>query len=61
METIKRIHKGCGGEVKNRRCSKCGKAWSRLTYSLAGDIGKKWVRFDPEEYRKRIREGRDLL
>jgi len=57
---LKRYHKGCGGEVKNRKCLKCSKTWSRVKYYLASDIEEKQVRFDEEEYRKRIREGRDI-
>ncbi|KKN24482.1 hypothetical protein LCGC14_0894220, partial [marine sediment metagenome] len=31
MET-KKIHKGCGGEVSGRKCSKCDKVWTRTDY-----------------------------
>ena len=57
---LKHYHKNCGGEVKDRKCSRCGKVWSRVKYYLASDIEERQVRFDEEEYRKRIREGRDL-
>lgn len=57
---LKRIHRGCGGEVKNRKCLKCGKIWSRVKYYLASDIEEKQVSFDEGAYRKRIRNGRDI-
>ncbi len=58
---IKRVHKGCGGTVSNRKCSKCSKVWGRVSYYTASDIiDKKVSNFDPDEYRKRIRERRDI-
>jgi len=56
-----RIHKGCGGEVRNRRCLKCGKKWGLAGYLIASDIAEKEVKFDEKEYKKRIREGRDII
>lgn len=53
-------HKGCGGEVKDRKCQKCGKTWSRIRYSLTSEIEEKQVRFDEKAYRKRIRDGKDI-
>lgn len=35
---VKRYHKDCGGEIKNRKCLKCDKTWGRVRYYLAGDI-----------------------
>jgi len=55
-----KVHKGCGGEIKNRKCAKCGKTWSRLGYLLTGEVAKKGAGFDEREYKKRIREGRDI-
>jgi uncharacterized OB-fold protein len=57
---IKRTHKGCGGVILNSRCSKCGKVWGPLKWYFAKDIDDQEEKFDPKEYRKRIREGRDL-
>ena len=58
----KEIHIGCGGEVKNKVCLKCGKSWKTLNYLFTKDIqiveDKK--AFDKEDYKKRIREGRDI-
>jgi len=53
-------HKGCGGIIKKRKCDKCGKTWGRLGSLVSGDIENFKQGFDPEEYRKRIREHRDL-
>lgn len=57
---LKRWHKGCGGVIKDKKCLKCGKVWGRVKWYLASDIEEKSDRFDPDDYRKRIREGRDL-
>jgi len=56
-----KVHKGCGGEVKNRKCLKCGKKWGLASYLVTGEIVEKGVKFDEKEYKKRIREGRDIL
>lgn len=53
-------HKGCGGEIRNRKCSRCGKKFGRVGYLVSGAVVKEPVRFDAKEYRRRIREGRDL-
>ena len=56
-----RTHKGCGGEVRGRKCLKCGKVWGLASYFVASDIVEKSKgKFDPQEYRKRIRERRDI-
>lgn len=57
---LKKIHKGCGGEVKDRKCLKCGKVWSKFEYFLTSEVEEKREKFDEEAYKKRIREGRDL-
>jgi len=59
---LRRFHKGCGGEIIRRKCKKCEKVWGRVGYYLASDIEDRPndKRFDPKDYRKRIREGRDL-
>ena len=56
----KRTHKGCGGEVHNRKCSKCDKVWTRTQSFLGQGIKEVEEKFDPKEYRRRIREGRDI-
>ena len=57
----KRVHQGCGGEVKGRKCQKCGKVWKVVGYYLAKDIeDKQELRFDPDAYRKRIRNREDI-
>ena len=56
----KLIHKGCGGTIKKRKCTKCGKTWGRIGYVLTGNIESKKVRFDEEAYRRRIKEGKDI-
>jgi hypothetical protein len=60
MPEVRKVHRSCGGEVKHRKCSKCGHTWNRLTYIFANDIKEVEVKFDPAEYKKRIRSGRDL-
>lgn len=57
----KRVHRGCGGEIKHRKCQKCGKVWKVVGYYLTTDIEDvKEKRFDSDAYRKRIREKRDI-
>ena len=58
---IVRVHKNCGGEIVNRKCTKCGKTWSRARYYLTGEILDRAVGFDEGEYKRRIRERRDIL
>jgi len=53
-------HKNCGGTIEKRKCAKCGKTWGKLGSLISGDIENFKQKFDPEEYRKRIREHRDL-
>lgn len=55
-----RIHKGCGGAVKNGKCTRCNKKWGKLAGWLSGDIEEKEVTFNERAYKKRIRDGRDL-
>jgi len=61
------IHEGCGGQIVNRKCSKCGKEWNRLKYFLAKDIGAEAPKTHEEirnakerEYKQRIRRGEDI-
>jgi len=60
----KLIHKNCGGEVKNKICLKCQKSWGALGYLFTTEVQKveseENFRFDKEEYKKRIREGKDI-
>ena len=62
MAVIKR-HKDCGGEIKGRRCDKCGKFWSRKAYTFSREIEKvkptpdKPKEFSEYEYRMSIRRG----
>lgn len=55
-----KIHDKCGGEVRKRKCLKCGKTWSRARYWMTSEVSEKEVKFDEAEYKKRIRERRDL-
>lgn len=57
---IKRIHKGCGGEIVGRKCLKCGKKFGIIKYFTTSDILDKKDKFDPVAYRKRIRKGDDI-
>ena len=57
----KTYHKGCGGEVVDRVCKKCGKKFGGLRYIFSSKLEvRQMPRFDPTEYRKRIRKGRDI-
>lgn len=56
------IHKGCGGKITNKTCDRCGKKWNKFKYYLSSkdfDMVTK-SDFDPNEYRRRIRSGRDI-
>jgi len=55
-----RYHKNCGGVIRNNRCTRCGKTWSKIKGFFAGDVEEREVRFNEREYKRRIREGRDL-
>ena len=57
---ISRTHRNCGGKIVNRKCQKCGKKFGLIKYFVTKDIIDKVDKFDPGEYRKRIREGRDI-
>jgi len=57
----KEIHIGCGGTIENRTCSKCGKQWGKMQWVFTKDILIVDNRgFDKAEYKRRIREGRDI-
>ena len=62
-----KIHKDCGGKIVKGRCRKCGQTFGRLGSRFSREI--KTVNVEPEpaeksfsarEYRKRIRDGRDI-
>ena len=55
-------HKGCGGKIVNKVCEKCGKKWNKISYYLSGKDFNMETKsdFDPQEYRNRIRSGRDI-
>ena len=55
-----RIHKGCGGHIKQGRCKKCGQPFSKLSLFLGKGIEYKLEEFSSDDHRRRIREGRDL-
>ena len=58
---MKSIHKGCGGEIKNRVCLKCNRKWGKLNYLFTGDVTEvDESKFDPSSYRERIRKGKDI-
>lgn len=55
-----RVHKGCGGRIKDDRCSKCNKVWKgweKLTEKGIEDVE---LFFSGRSYRHRIRNGEDL-
>lgn len=58
---VTEIHKGCGGEIVKRVCNKCGAKWNPVKYIFTNKIEIPEPKgFDPQEYRKRIRQGKDL-
>lgn len=61
-----RIHVGCGGIVMGRTCLKCGEEKPRrnLTRAVFGEgplVSSEKKKFDEKDYRKRIKEGRDIF
>ncbi len=58
---MKTIHKIDGGEIIDRKCLKCGKKWNLISYSFSGSVVEEEVKFDPKEYRQRIRRGEDIF
>jgi hypothetical protein len=56
-----KIHKNCGGAIKNGKCTKCGKEWGIIKRAVAEDIVDPLPdKFDPDAYRRRIRNCKDL-
>ena len=53
-------HKDCGGVIKNRKCSKCGKTWGKVGNLFARDIIPTRETFDAQTYRQRIRQRKDI-
>ena len=62
-----KIHKDCGGRIVKGRCRKCGQKWGFVGSRTSREI--KLVNIEPEpteklfsarEYRKRIRDGKDI-
>jgi len=54
-------HKGCGGEVINKKCSKCGKTWKIIGWVIGKEIEyKEKPRVDYAAYKRRIRSGKDI-
>jgi hypothetical protein len=56
----KKIHRKCGGTIKSGKCTKCGKTWGIVGRMFSGEIEDKREGFDEREYRKRIKDGRDI-
>lgn len=58
---MKKIHKGCGGEIVSHKCTRCGATWGRVKYGFNVGISHRDEKsFDPHEYRQRIRRGDDI-
>ncbi len=57
---IKRTHKNCGGRIEGRTCLKCGKKFGLVRYFVTNEIVDKQDKFDPKEYRRRIRHRDDI-
>lgn len=54
-----KIHKGCGGSIKNDACTRCGKKFGRLGRMFS--IEEREEPFDERAYKRRIREGKDIF
>jgi len=60
---VVRVHKDCGGTIKKGKCQKCGEKFGKVRRMFRMGITSPQSRseeFDPEEYRMRIRQGRDI-
>lgn len=63
-----RVHKGCGGRIVKGKCRKCGEPFSKLGLwfgrdvrrTVIDDTPKKEEQFSAREYRRRIRDGKDI-
>ena len=59
-----RIHKNCGGAIKNDVCTKCHKKFGlrdKMFTSYSEEVNDPADEFDPRKYRKRIRYGEDIF
>jgi hypothetical protein len=59
---ILETHRNCGGTIINKVCDRCGKKWNKISYYLSGKDFDMITKsdFDANEYRRRIRSGRDI-
>lgn len=58
---IKRLHRGCGGIIKNNVCTHCGHKFGKIERITGFGIQEKEERFSERDYRQRIRNGDDLI
>ncbi len=59
-----RIHKNCGGAIKNNVCSKCHKQFGlqeRMLSNYWEEIEDPGEKFSHKKYRDRIRKGDDIF
>lgn len=59
-----RIHKNCGGAIRNNECTKCHKKFGLVKRFFAqyyDEVDKPVEGFSPKKYRRRIRKGEDIF
>ena len=56
-----KIHRGCGGTIKNNVCTKCNRKFGKMRRFLMTEYDEKEEPFNEREHRKRVREGRDIF
>ena len=59
-----RIHKNCGGAIKNNVCSKCHKQFGlrdKMFSNYSEEVDDPEEKFNHKKYRKRIRNGDDIF
>jgi len=55
-----RIHKSCGGVIKDNVCTKCKKKFGVVTRTFGDYYYEEEEKFDEKAHRRRIKEGRDI-
>jgi hypothetical protein len=55
-----KIHRNCGGVIKNHVCTKCKMKFGKLRRFFFTDSDDVEEPFNEREHRRRVREGRDI-
>jgi hypothetical protein len=59
-----KVHKHCGGVIRNNQCTKCGKKFGLVKRFFAqyyDEVDQLVEGFSPKKYRRRIRKGDDIF